>query len=163
MTTLSVRHQKRDLTQGSIIKHVVRLAVPMTIGIGAIISYSIADVYFIGKLGSTELAAIGFTMPVTTLFFNMVFGLAIAMSAVVSRKIGAELREEIKDVASIGIALAFLVSAGLSFFGSDIFSDVPVSTAPIRRNLPLACRIFITIIWRRKITDLRLWPMFIPT
>jgi putative MATE family efflux protein len=108
---------KRDLTKGSIIRHVMRMAVPMAIGIGAIISFSIADTYFIGQLGATELAAISFTMPVTTLFFNILFGLAIAMSATVSRKIGAGLRDEVKMVATIGIMMAVILSSILAIMG----------------------------------------------
>ena len=110
----SPKPHKRDLTQGSIIGHVLRMSVPMAIGIGAIISFSIADIYFIGQLGATELAAVSYTIPVTTLFFNLVFGLAIAMSAVVSRKIGAGNREEVKSIATIGIAMAVLLSGAMA-------------------------------------------------
>jgi len=75
---------KRDLTQGDIVRHIVRMAWPMTVGIGAVISFSLADTYFIGQLGAQKLTAIGYTFPVTTFFFNLIFGMAIAMSAVVS-------------------------------------------------------------------------------
>lgn len=108
---------KRDLTKGSIVGHVMRMAIPMVIGIGAIISFSIADMYFIGQLGATELAAISYTIPVTTFFFNLIFGLAIAMSAVVSRKIGAGLRDEVRLTATIGISMAVILSSVLAITG----------------------------------------------
>lgn len=108
---------KRDLTKGDILAHVFRMAIPMTIGIGSIISFSLADTYFIGLLGATELAAIGYTFPVTTLLFNVVFGMAIAMSAVVSRKIGAGNMEDVRSTVTIGLAITFIVSTFLSVLG----------------------------------------------
>ena len=96
------------MTKGDIMTHVIRMALPMTIGIGAIISFSLADTYFIGQLGATELAAIGYTFPVTTMLFNIVFGMAIAMSAVVSRTMGQGDREKVGQIIVVGVAIALL-------------------------------------------------------
>lgn len=114
---MTSRNNKRDFTKGAILPHVFRMAIPMTIGIGSIISFSLVDTYFIGLLGATELAAIGYTFPVTTLFFNMIFGMAIAMSAVVSRKIGAGKLEEVKTIVTVGITITILFSSFLSILG----------------------------------------------
>ena len=112
---MNAKIQKRDRTKGDIMGHVIRMALPMTIGIGAIISFSLADTYFIGQLGATELAAIGYTFPVTTMLFNIVFGMAIAMSAVVSRTMGQGDRKKVGQIAIVGVTIAFLSSAFLSF------------------------------------------------
>ncbi len=102
------------MTTGSIWGHVFRMSAPMIIGIGSIVSFSVADTYFIGQLGATELAAISYTMPVTTFFFNIVFGMAIAMSAVVSRKMGQGGFEDIKTIVTVGIAIVIIASTFLS-------------------------------------------------
>ena len=115
--TSSNKAQKRDLTTGPIWRHVFRMSAPMVIGIGSIISFAIADTYFIGRLGATQLAAIGYTFPVTTMFFNIVFGMAIAMSAVVSRKIGSGLMEDVKTTVTIGLAMVTISSILLSICG----------------------------------------------
>jgi putative MATE family efflux protein len=115
MASQTQKIQKRDMTKGDIMGHVIRMALPMTIGIGAIISFSLADTYFIGQLGATELAAIGYTFPVTTMLFNIVFGMAIAMSAVVSRTMGQGDRKKVGQIAIVGVTIAFLSSAFLSF------------------------------------------------
>ena len=117
MTSDIKKPHKRDMTKGDIMAHVVRMALPMTIGIGAIISFSLADTYFIGQLGATELAAIGYTFPVTTMIFNIVFGMAIAMSAVISRKIGAGDSEQVRITASVGITISVLTASLLSILG----------------------------------------------
>lgn len=97
--------------------HVFRMAIPMTIGIGSIISFSLADTYFIGLLGATQLAAIGYTFPVTTLFFNLIFGMAIAMSAVISRRVGAGKMDEVRTITTVGLSMTVLISTVLSIIG----------------------------------------------
>jgi putative MATE family efflux protein len=138
------RPLKRDMTKGPILPHVFRMAFPMAVGIGAIISFSIADMYFIGQLGPTELAAISFTIPITTLFFNLIFGLAIAMSAVVSRKIGAGLRDEVRITATIGIAMAVILSTFCAIIGYTMIEPIFIglgagdATMPfIREYMPI--------------------------
>ena len=111
------KSSKRDMTKGPILPHVFRMAIPMTIGIGSIISFSLVDTYFIGLLGADELAAIGFTFPVTTLLFNLIFGMAIAMSAVVSRRIGAGAMNDVRATVSIGLFMVFGLSVFLSIMG----------------------------------------------
>jgi putative MATE family efflux protein len=115
--TQQTRAQKRDMTKGAIMPHVFRMSAPMVIGIGSIISFSLADTYFIGQLGATELAAIGYTFPVTTMFFNLIFGMAIAMSAVVSRKVGAGLMDDVRKTATIGLMIVFLFSCFMAVMG----------------------------------------------
>lgn len=120
--TKTTRTQKRDMTQGSILRHILRMAVPMLIGIGAIISFSLVDTYFISQLGTKELAAIGYTFPITNLYFNLVFGMAIAMSAVISRTIGKKDMQDVRQIATIGLAMIVIFAASLSCI-MLIFSD----------------------------------------
>jgi len=102
------------MTTGAIIPHILRMTWPMTIGIGAIISVSLVDTYFISLLGDAELAAISYTFPVVTLLFNVVFGMAIAMSAVVSRKMGAGENDSVKETIIIGLASALIITIIMS-------------------------------------------------
>ncbi len=57
------------LTEDPIGKSIMSLMLPMMIGMIAIVSYSLVDTYFIGQLGTMELAAGSFTFPVA--FFVM--------------------------------------------------------------------------------------------
>lgn len=115
---------KRDFTKGAILPHVFRMAIPMTIGIGSIISFSLADTYFIGLLGATELAAIGYTFPVTTLFFNLIFGMAIAMSAVISRKVGSGKMDEVRTITTVGLTMTIIISTVLSIIGYTFMTPI---------------------------------------
>lgn len=103
-----------DLTQGPIGKHLVRLTIPMIWGILSIILVQIADTYFIGLLGTHELASISFTFPVTMLLSHLLFGLNIAMSSVISRLIGAKKMDDARRVILHGLILAFTASLVIS-------------------------------------------------
>ncbi len=108
---------KGDLTKGAIKSHLTRLSVPMMWGIGAIISFQLVDMYFIGLLGTEELAAVTFTFPITYMIFSFVMGFGIAMSSVVSRLIGEGNREVQQRVTSQGLLLVLLLSLVLAGIG----------------------------------------------
>lgn len=99
---------KGDLTSGSVTKHLVKMSVPMTWGIMAIISFQLVDLYFISLLGTEALVAISFTMPVSMAVFSLILGLAIAMSSVIARQIGEGNQDRITRITTHGLTLAFL-------------------------------------------------------
>ncbi len=47
----------KDLTQGSIPKHIVEMAVPMGVGMLVQTLYYLVDLYFVGDLGDIALRA----------------------------------------------------------------------------------------------------------
>lgn len=108
---------KRDLTNGPILSHMLRMSIPMTWGIFAIISFQLADLYFIGLLGTEPLAAISFTIPVTTIVFNVFLGLTIAMSSVLSRQIGEKNHDRVIRITTHGVSFSFLVGITLALIG----------------------------------------------
>lgn len=109
---------RRDLTQGDIKSHMLRLAIPMGWGIMALISFSLVDTWFISRLGTDQLAAIGFAMPVTMFVFNVVFSLSIAMSSVTARKIGEGEREKMRDIVSVGLVMGGGAALGCAIIGT---------------------------------------------
>ena len=77
-----------DLTSGSIFKHLMKMTLPMMIGIISLVAFNLVDTYYVGQLGDRELAALSFTFPVVTVIFSLVQGLGIGATAIVSRSIG---------------------------------------------------------------------------
>jgi len=78
-----------DLTHGSILRHLLRLTLPMLIGIISMVAFNLVDLYYVGMLGDRELAALSFTFPVVTVIFSLVQGMGIGATAVVSKSIGS--------------------------------------------------------------------------
>ena len=127
---------KQDLTQGSIPHHLIRMTIPMIWGILAIISFQLVDAYYISLLGTSQLAAISYTFPVTYGIFSIFIGFGIAMSSVVSRMIGQKNTEDMKRVTSHGLLIVFIVSILFACIGipllDPLFSAMGANPAEIK-------------------------------
>jgi putative MATE family efflux protein len=108
---------ERDLTQGSLAKHIVRLAGPMALGILAIMGMNIVDTYFVGQLGTDQLAAMSFTFPVVFFLGSLTLGISLGVTSVVSRAVGRKDHSKARRVTTDALALATLVVAVISVAG----------------------------------------------
>lgn len=108
---------KAKLTEGSIKRIFVRMTLPMLGGIYAMITIFLVDTYFISRLGTTALAAVSFTFPVTLLLIHFVMGIGIGTASVVSRAIGSGDREKCKRNATDGILLSLILVCVITFIG----------------------------------------------
>jgi putative MATE family efflux protein len=117
-------NHKGNLVEGPIGAHLVRLSVPMIWGILAIISFQLVDTYYISRLGAAQLAAIGFTFPVTMTVFSLIIGMGIAMSSVLSRKIGGGNHHDVIRIATHGLILAALAAIILTVIGFAILNPL---------------------------------------
>ena len=116
---MSTYTDKGDLTKGDIPHHLIRLSIPMIWGIMAIISYQLVDTFYLSLLGTQQLAAIGYTYPVTMFVFSLIMGFSIATSSVVSRQIGEGGRAVVKRLVTHSIIIATLAGsliAGIGLF-----------------------------------------------
>lgn len=78
----------RKLTEGPVGPLLVKLTLPMVWGVFAIIAFNLADTYFVGQLGTAQLAAMSFTFPVVLTLGSLAMGLGIGASSVIARTIG---------------------------------------------------------------------------
>lgn len=78
----------RNLTQGPVSKQLLTLTLPMVWGVFAIIAFNLVDTYFVGQLGTAQLAAMSFTFPVVMTFGSLAMGLGVGASSVIARAIG---------------------------------------------------------------------------
>ena len=101
------------LTRGSISGHLVGQTTPMIIGVAAMMSVGLIDAYFIGQLGSAELAAMSFVFPIVTALASLGVGVMVGINSVVARALGEGDMERAQRKASFGIAFAFATGAVL--------------------------------------------------
>ncbi|MGB1342125.1 MAG: MATE family efflux transporter [Pseudomonadales bacterium] len=79
----------RDMTEGSVSSHLVRLTGFMLFGFIAVMGANLMESLYIGRVGTLELAALGFTFPLVMTLQGMTMGLGVGASSVVARSIGA--------------------------------------------------------------------------
>ncbi|KLI64338.1 MATE family efflux transporter [Aurantiacibacter marinus] len=99
---------RAKLIDGSIAGHLVRQTAPGVVGVAAIMSVGIIDAYFIGQLGSAELAAIAFIFPVITALQSLGVGVMVGINSVVSRALGESDRDRALARANLGMVLGLV-------------------------------------------------------
>ena len=92
-----------------------RMAAPISLGMLSTFLFQIVDTYFVGQLGSAELAALAFSSTAYLLFLSVFMGLSVGVSAVVAKTMGSGQagRAQGLTMVSLGFALALSVSLGL--------------------------------------------------
>lgn len=78
-----------QLLEGSILKHVVRLATPMIIAFAFITSYHYIDRYFVSRLGDLATDAIGLAFTLQIIIIAIGTGVGSGINSFVARNIGA--------------------------------------------------------------------------
>jgi len=100
------------------------MTLPMIWGILAIISFQLVDAYYISRLGTSELAAISFTFPITYGIFSIFIGFGIATSSVISRMIGEKNTIDMKRVATHGLIIVFITSLIIALIGIPLINPL---------------------------------------
>lgn len=94
-----------------------RLSAPMALGILGIMLFTLVDTWFIALLGTTELAAVSFTFPVTFVVMSLAMGFSVGMAAVLGRILGAGQQRDAARVTTDGLLLSTLLICVLALLG----------------------------------------------
>jgi putative MATE family efflux protein len=106
-----------DYTKIPLNRAILLLAVPMILELVCESTFAIVDIYFVGKLGPSAVATVGLTETYLFLLYSISMGLAMAVTAIVARRIGEKKREEAGLTAVQAIFVAVLCSIPFSFAG----------------------------------------------
>ena len=120
----SFSSEQRDFTKGSIKKAIFLLAIPMILEMSMESVFAIVDIFFVSKLGTSATTIVGLTESCLTIIYSIAFGVGIAATAMVARRIGEKDTEQASRSAAQAILLALAISVIISligiFFGSDL-------------------------------------------
>lgn len=108
---------RQSLTEGPVGSQLIRLTLPMIWGIFAVMAIELADAYFVGQLGTLELAAMSFTFPVTMVLSNLAIGLGVGASSVIARAIGEGNPQRVQRLTTNSLFLSLLIVAVCVLFG----------------------------------------------
>lgn len=107
----------RKLTEGSVGLILFQLTIPMVLGIISVVIFNLVDTYFVGQLGTVQLAAMSFTFPVVMTFGNLAMGLGIGASSVIARAIGKGDYTKVQQYTIASLSLALLVVMAFVILG----------------------------------------------
>jgi putative MATE family efflux protein len=122
----AIRGTEADYTQIGIGKAVFLLAIPMILELIMESTFAVVDIYFVGTLGPSAVATVGLTETYMFLLYSVSMGLAMAVTAIVARRIGEKNHEAASLAAVQAIVIAVLASvpfalAGI-FFAKDLLA-----------------------------------------
>jgi putative MATE family efflux protein len=98
----------RDLTQGSIPRQIVALAVPIFAGMLLQTLYYIVDLYFVSRLGNAAIAGVSAAGNVTFLVFALTQMLGVGIVALISQAVGRKDASEANLVFNQSLVLSLL-------------------------------------------------------
>ena len=120
----AIRGTNADYTKIPLRRAVFLLAVPMVLELVLESTFAVVDIYFVGKLGSSAVATVGLTETFLFLLYAIAMGLAMAVAAVVARRVGEQKREEAAVTAVQAIFIALLVSVPFAIAGIVFAQDL---------------------------------------
>lgn len=114
LSLLPMKQAKKSLTEGSILKALVALSLPI-IGTNLLYSgYQLVDAFWVGRLGSNAVAAVSISFPVNFLLISLTSGFAFAGSILVAQYAGAKNIKMINHVATQTLVMILMMSLVLS-------------------------------------------------
>ena len=106
----AIRGTNADYTKIPLRRAVFLLAVPMVLELVLESTFAVVDIFFVAKLGASAVATVGLTESYLFLLYSVAMGLAMAVTAVIARRVGEGKQEEAAVTAVQAIIVALLVS-----------------------------------------------------
>ena len=139
------------LITGGIRGHLVAQTLPNVLGVAALMSVALLNAYYIGRLGSAELAAVAFIFPVVIAISSLGVGVMVGINSVIARSLGAGDTGQAARRANFGAVFAVATGAVLGLVllllidplfrlmqaGADLRPLIREFMAPYALGLPL--------------------------
>ena len=120
----AIRGTGADYTKIPLRRAVFLLAVPMVLELVLESTFAVVDIFFVGKLGSSAVATVGLTETLLFLIYAIGMGLAMAVTAVVARRVGEGDREAAALTAVQAIWIALGASVPFAIVGIVFAQDL---------------------------------------
>lgn len=129
---MKIKGNTETILHGSMVKAILSLAIPVMLNSFLQTMYNLTDTFWLGKLGTEELAAINLVSPVQNIVVNFGSGLTVAGSVLIAQYIGAGQKDEAKKMANqifacsmifaVACALILNITSGLivDWLGADV-------------------------------------------
>jgi putative MATE family efflux protein len=122
----AIRGTEADYTKIGLRRAIFLLAVPMILELVMESTFAVVDIFFVGKLGPSAVATVGLTETYLFLLYSLAMGMAMAVTAIIARRVGEKNMKDAGVAATQSIFLGFLCSIPFSiagiFFAKDLLA-----------------------------------------
>src|ERR1700739_2951049 len=107
----------KDLTQGSVTRHLLHMSAFMSMSMLAQTLYLLADLYWVGRLGKEAIAAVGVAGNLTMIVVALTQMLGVGTTALIAQATGQKDQPRAELVFNQAFLMSILVGAGLGVAG----------------------------------------------
>jgi putative MATE family efflux protein len=127
----SLSGKERDYTKENLKRAILLLSIPMILEMAMESIFAIADIYFVSKISPEAVATVGLTESLMTIVYSISFGLSVAASAIISRRIGENNKEKASKTAVqaifSGVFVSIIIGLPGLLFASEILRFIGAS------------------------------------
>ncbi len=152
----SISGTEQDFTEVKLSRAVLLLSIPMVLEMSLESIFAVADIFFVSKLGPQAVATVGITESLVTIIYAIAIGLAMATTAVVSRRVGEKDDEGAAKASVQAILVAFIASLPIAlvgiFFSSELLvfmgaEQVIVSEYSSYTSIMIGCNVVVMLLF----------------
>ncbi len=136
---------KKDIFERPVKEALVLMTAPVILGMLTTFLFQLVDTYFVGQLGTSELAAISFAFPVYFLLVSMFMGMASGLSSAVGKALGENNTPKAKRLTTIAVGLFSVLALMLGVVGYYTISPVFSLLGANEEILPLIAEYMQTL------------------
>ena len=129
--------QKRkdvDMTQGSIVRHILKFALPLLLGNLFQQLYNTVDTWVVGNyVGNDAFAAVGAVTPIVNMLIGAFTGLASGAGVVISQFYGAGRHDRVKDTVHTAVSMTLILAVLFTAVGL-LITPFMVSVTNVNEN-----------------------------
>lgn len=117
----------KDLTQGSVLKHLIQMAAFLALSMGVQTLYLLADLYWVGRLGKEAIAAVGVAGNLNIIVLALTQMLGVGTTTLIAQAAGRKDQPRAELIFNQSFIMSLLVALGLAVIG--FFIRVPYANA----------------------------------
>ena len=134
----ALRDNEEDFTSGRIGRGLGLLAVPMMLEMAMESVFAIVDIAFVSRLGTDAVAAVGITEALVTVLYAIAIGLGMGITAMVSRRIGANDPHGAAQVTGqsiwLGVVLSIVIGVLGVMYARELLSIMGAPTSVVEKG-----------------------------
>ena len=107
-----------DMTEGSIVRHLINFAIPLLVGNIFQQLYNMVDTWVVGNYVSNEaFSAVGSLGPIANMLIGIFMGLSSGAGVVISQYYGAKRYDKVQDTVHTSIVMTLVLAAIFTLLG----------------------------------------------
>ncbi|WP_053955991.1 MATE family efflux transporter [Inediibacterium massiliense] len=126
------------MREGKVSTSLLKFGIPMVISMLVTALYNVVDTYFVGRLGTSPMAAVAVAFPISIIFCGLGLMFGCGGGSYISRLLGQKNQEKANQVASIALFSSIIIGIILSIIILIFLEEILIFMGATKTILPYA-------------------------